>query len=409
MVSQINASYDVDVKKLYDISKKYRVVEGLSKLKDYRKYPRIPLNKALSSLIFAPALGYNNLSDIDDFVEQPEARLLKIPDVSDSFLGYRVIPKIDANEIRKYVLYPLFEKIDAEGLTQIQLTNNVKPKVRVGHTDGSWWMCHFWVFFSVSGPVEFALDMQPANSIGDELTQAKILHKRLIDRFGEEFVDIITFDGKYIDYKYLNQLKAEYQIDFLVRIRGDDGRDLEVVQDIEYYIKASSMCDYFKESVKYEKVVLDAECSYEIYAIENLPVKGLDFTVTGAKIIKEYLKGEKKGQKEIHYVITSAEYLNLKDIIIIRKSHWDIEAMFDTLKNTFWSSHSYMAEQSSAETFGLLVLASYDLFSIYMWLEIVSVLGKERYRSLKLTLDKIRRKLSRSLIIWFVMRQKTFR
>lgn len=311
-----------------------KLVESLVSLRDNRARPAIEMPTIAKSCIYSPVFGFDSLMQVDFFSHKHEAKKLGIKPISDS-----LIEKTSSGVHLQYlneVFRMLYAHSKAKGLLKINLSNPTKPVVTVAHADGTYWMTHYFTFITLSGAIEQVLKLRWMANIGEELKQTQICVNQAIVEYGPGFCDILTLDGKYVDFGYLKNL-PRYNIDYFVRIRGDDGRNLEIVRQIEHKI-----CSNEQDITIQEGIDLDMNCKYKVYRVRGISEKRLGQDILGMKIELTYMKGERKGEKETHYAFTSALYLAVEDLYIVRKCHWRIETLFRDLKREFWSRHAYL-------------------------------------------------------------------
>lgn len=368
--------------------KELSLIGALDGLRETRARPAIGTPAIAKAIIYGPLFGFDSLMTVDLFTHRSAAKKLGLTQLSDSLIQ-KASPGV--------LLEPLNERlklfyIEAKkrDLFKIRLTNPHRPYVSVFHEDGTHWMTHDWVFLTASGAVDQVIKLRWMKNIGEELKESQQMTYEAIRELGVGFCDIITYDGKHVDYPFLREL-PKYKIDYFVRIRGNDKRKLKIVKQIEEHIATEQGVS------TWEGIDIDNNCKVKVWRIEGIKDKRLGHDILGMKIELEYFKGQRAGQKEHHYAFTSAVYLNAEDLFIVRKSHWGIEILFRTLKAEYWSVHSYMKESHEAQVLATLVSISLNLYMLYRWYE---AMDRDEDEERPITIKMVRLLLFESLILW---------
>lgn len=375
------------VSQLYKLCKEeLKLMDSLGNLRDSRARPATGFPSIARAILLAPIFGYESLQDVDLFSRSREARKLGVAQVSDSLIQ-KALPGVSLKPLND-LLQMMYIQSQQRGLCKVKLSNPAKPLVKVAHIDGTQWMTHNWVFAALAGVVSQVLRMRWMANIGEELKEAQKLLFELIRELGPGFCDIVTFDGKHVDFGFLRQL-PNYGSDYFIRLRGDDGRNLKIVAQIEAGAAKGNCC--------YEGIDYERGCSFKVWRVEDIQEDRLGHQVVGVKIVLFFLKGAHKGKTETHYAFTSAVYLNEEDLYEVRKGHWDIETLFRTLKRQFWARHSYMKYPHEAGVLARLICLSLNIYELYRWYE------SQRIREplgFAWTHKQVRLMLYRSLILW---------
>lgn len=189
----------VNARRFYEVCEsKFALTTCLEQLRDRRARPAILLSSITRAVMFAPIFGFNSLMDADEFSRTSDSEKLGVQNISDSLIE-KVCSQIPLDSVQR-CLDTLYKQVDQHGLLKLKLTNQAKPEASVAHVDATHWMTHDWVFMTVSGCVEQTLRLKWIANIGKELKEAQKMVWEAIQQYGPGFVDIITFDGKCIDY-----------------------------------------------------------------------------------------------------------------------------------------------------------------------------------------------------------------
>lgn len=379
------------VRDFQSLVERYEVLKGADACPERRPRPEIPVSQVARALVLGPAFGAPSLIRIDEFTRASEARHLGLVPLSDALIE-KVLPAIPLS-IPHRELDDLYERAVAKGLCTLKLADSPRLWLRVGHVDGTYGLTHHFTFLTVSGSLELILRLREMANAGEELPSAKAMVREALRAHPFTFPDLVSFDGKYVDFAFLREMKG-YHRDWLVRIRGDDGRNLDVVKQIRQKIAEGAA-----GITSVSGIDLGSQRAYTLWRVEGIHQDRYGHPLVGFQVQVRYLKGKRAGSEETHYGITSAEDLSARDLWAIRKSHWHIETLFRTLKREFWSRHSYLAGAHEAQGVGALVCLSLNLLALYRW-ECGQEKASRGRRALPRTLRQWIRKLLESLIRW---------
>lgn len=382
-------------KAFFSLFQRYNALKEFDALPDLRARPRFSLSQVARALVLGPAFGFDSLMRIDEFIHRPQAVKMGVASHSDSLiqqLAARIPLRIPQTELRL-----LYKQADSQGLCKLVLSNPQKPQLRVGHIDGTHWMTHHWVFLVIAGAVDLVARLRWMKNIGEELKESQAMIREILQERWEVFPELLTYDGKHVDYPFLKEL-TKYGVDFLIRIRGDDGRNLHVVKEIDQRLGAKDPMVQ-----EHSGTDLSMNCDYTVYRVPGIVEPRTGQTLVGFRMIVRYHKGPRAGKAEVHDGITSAEYLNAQDLWVVRKSHWGIETLFNRLKREFWSRRGYQKEAHEAQVVGSLVCLSLNLLVLYDWecRQTGKPDGTDPRSRRPWTLDQLRVQLLITLVQWY--------
>lgn len=370
---------------------RYRPWEGFDVCPDDRARPRVSLSHLAGALVVAPALGYSSLRSVDLFSHSPEAKKMGVAPVSDSLLEKltpRIPLRVPGRELRQ-----LYDRAAAKGLCTTRLTNPHRPTLQIGHADGTSFLGHFFSVLTASASVDLVAGLKEAPTAGDELSTTKALLREELRQNPFTFPELTTFDGKYVDFSFLREWKG-YGKDFLVRVRGDDGRNLDLVRQIRQRI--ASGCSGVTQI---QGVDLEANRAYRLVRVEGIHDERYGRPLLGFEVTVRILKGKDAGREEVHDGFTSACDLSAQDLWTVRKSHWRIETLFRTLKREFWSRHGYLKGAHEAQVVGTLACVSLNLLELYDYERGIRKSGNVVPAAPgKLSLRQVQRELERTLV-----------
>lgn len=390
-------------KPLQQILQNYPCIEsGLRALKDvnagtqtcppHGSGRRVGTGEVLRTILMGPLFSSTSLLETDVFSKTGISRKLHLRACSDSLMEERLHERVNS-QLRE-ISYSLHSKAKERGVFNFSLNNGYKDYARLIRIDGTFFMTHFFVMAVVTGKVRNFLDCELAASKGKEIPAAKELLRRIKEQLGYQPFDIASFDGLFFCYNLFELVKGGMGMDFLIRIKSDDKRQLEAIEEAERIMRE------FKKDVEMAKGIdPSGDYEYEAVRVKDIKLEKCRFPLSVTKITYRKLKGENQGKERTTYNVTSANYLSLEDMVKISLSHWDVEQYFDQLKNDFYSRHSYMKDDEAATNLALLLGIAYNVLMLYEWEVIMGEkLDKGYMRSLKLTCRIIRRLIQEALI-----------
>jgi len=291
----------------------------ISRIKEYRKRPQIPLATAVNSIVQMVALGQRSLLEVDQHARSPAFKawhaVKRRMVVSDSTLE-RILGNIDLEEARA-VLHKCVQVVSAEAALSVELSSG--RSIRIGVVDGSNFGGFSGCVFAIAGMVATPVDIQMHNK-GKELVASRQLLSRISRSFGKRFVDIVVGDGLYMTKDHIRQCKEELGCESLVKTTE---KGLSVVQDAEQLFAAADGL----EGIEYaEGIDIERGIKYKVMAAGGFQWDGLPYKLKVAKVEEEKLK-PKPGQEryEVFWVITTDQSLSAEELRELAHKRWQIE------------------------------------------------------------------------------------
>ena len=305
----------------------------------------------MRNVLYGAMLGAGSVMDIET-VMRPYQKKLGVRWMSDTLM-HRLLDRVSSEEVRRRC-YQVHRSLREEGMFWTKLADG--RQIRLGHIDGFQIMTHDYEALVVSGKVKAGIDYEPCTKGGNECVVAIALLRR--GKQNGIVLDLVTGDGITYNKHYWKAVREE-GMSFFTSVRGNDERGLVLVKETDALIKADEQSPIGLRQVKTAGMVYgDARYTIQVVSHDHEELK---CPVKIGKLLKIYLKGERKGVEELHYVITDMSALSPKDMIMVAIAHWEVESHFHELKNDFWSAHSYKAKKENALKLLLLVSTAMSL------------------------------------------------
>jgi len=323
-------------------------------------------HKVLKESTKAAACGAGSLLQIDNFVRRIGGFEFRFSDsTAHSVLNDEVVAKHLENvrvEFTQEVLH---------NASIIVGNHSDKPlEVRLEHIDGTEFSKHFVVFKAISGLSpehgmirafrEFAI----VENKGKELDGADKIFERSQNECDSTVPVIETFDAKFYCAARMNRRKAAGR-DWFIRIRLDDGRNLQFIQLLEGCIGDKKSLE--KNGVKKEEFTgfdgRKVDVYYSYFDDERFNINGTKYPVLIGKVV-EYLDDGSVDVEHSCYFITSAVYLDGESIYTVKREHWEIETSFNLLKRQFWSKNAYYESAEKFKNVLNLILLAFLLIEL---------------------------------------------
>lgn len=327
--------------------------QGMS---DARKLPQIPSWQIFLSIILAVFLRKRSilqmeqtfrLSSVKKFVGRNRKQI-----ASDRTLQ-RVFPLWDLTTLREYAYYIFLR---ARLLGQLVIKEPLVRGLRIGVIDGTVFGKFMASCFAAIGEqVNIWVDLEPITKRGKELVSSKKLVKRLVDRLGKKFVDIVLLDGLYVAKDFIKKTLAS-GIDVLIKTTEEG---LNIIKEAESIFKHR---DSFKGSVE-EKEGFD-EIRGVLYKV--LAAVGFNHQGIKMKVAKVWEKEPKRAEEQVFWVLTTNQDLSglaMRELAHIR---WHIENNgFKDLSEHVNSKHVWTHDPLTFQVITLMLFVGWNLFDMY--------------------------------------------
>ena len=335
------------------------------KIRDQRKRPVIPTATIVKIVREMPVLGQTSLLAVDQYARSVEAlkwHTSKKDDMvaSDTTLP-RVLEGVDSGPVAE-MPYDIVRELAREGYWDWKLSTGRKIRA-VGITDGS---CFggFWAsVLTLAGKSEAVVDLEPYQTRGDELPASRRLLKRVHEKLGREFFDLILADGLYPTEEDFRSYRGDFGSDLLVKTQEET---LSVVQDARglFFTRKGTVR---KDMNRAEGFDAEREMEYEVVWAEGFRWRGLEYPLTVAWVREKYLKPA-KGRPEVveFWVLTTFEGLKGEELRELAHGRWRIEnGVFKRLnalvQSKRYASHSPKVQEMLLRLWmlGLTLLGAY--------------------------------------------------
>lgn len=277
----------------------------MSRIREHRKRPQIPLATALNCIVEMVPLGQTSLLELDQYARSPAVKAWHNVNrrmvVSDSTLE-RILGNIDLSEAR-VVLHRCVQVLEAEDALSVELSSG--RSIRVGVVDGSNFGGFAGCAFAVAGMVATPVDIE-MHTKGKELRASRRLLCRIAHSFGTRIVDIVVGDGLYITKDHIMQCKEELGCEALIKTTE---KGLSLIQDAQGLF---TMAGEGTEGIE-QASGLDSErgIKYKVTAAGGFPWDDLPCKFKVARVQEEKLKPKPGRDKyEVFWVITTDQSLS---------------------------------------------------------------------------------------------------
>jgi len=235
---------------------------------DGRVNPEIPLQKIILSITCMPLLGITSLLQLDNTNrEEFQKSLLKSEKrdmvVSDSGITYA---------LRKmYYKQPKslggVTELLAECFFEFPDKNFLIDGLRIAVIDGTTFSKHFATALYVLGKIDYLLDITKMGKRGKEIVSAKRLSRRLRDKFGKNYFDIILYDGL-CKYELIKYIKKTTGCEVVVKTKE---KGLDIIKEAELMIRNRKRLDKRGEGIKYyEEFDIQRKEYYQIWEVDHI-------------------------------------------------------------------------------------------------------------------------------------------
>lgn len=244
-------------------------------------------------------------------------------------------------------------------------------RIRAAALDGSCLGGRYASALEILGAHAAVIDLEPASGKGKELVASEILLRRAFQEQGRGFVDILLGDGLYITQEMLRLCREELGTHLLVKTK--EVGSLNILKDAEAIFNARA----FRKDVEHVKGTDSVrKLHYEIWAARGFHHEGFEGKLKVARVRIEMLKGDRKGQVETFWVITTDLSLSAEDLRELAHLRWSIENHgFRAMNDYMNSKHEWTRGKNAAPIFEVLLL--FMLWTFLLVLAYHAQLGQE--------------------------------
>lgn len=331
-------------------------------LKEFRKKPQIPMGTLFLFMVGSLALQKRSFHQMDLFARQPGARdwvgSERSMVVSDATL-WRVLPKMDRPQLREELqqAYVLLRK---QGHDKVGLPGG--RQVRAAAVDGTVLGKRSASVVEILGASATAIDLEPWEGEGKELPSSERVLKRVFQRHGEGFLDIVLGDGAYITEGMLRLCRQELGTHLLVKTK--ELETLNILKDAEAIFSSE---EFARDVEHLSGVDEERGMQWEIWAAPGFHHAGFKEPLKVARMQIEMLKGPRKGQIERSWIITTDLTLTAQQMRELAHLRWSIENhVFRALNAAVNSKHVWTRGKHAAEVFEALMLVMFLAFTLVL-------------------------------------------
>lgn len=364
---------------------KFHLPLKAQRLTDFRKRPVIPMATLFLFLVGSLALRKRSFHQIDLFARQKEVRDWLGSDrymVASDATFWRVLPRMDRREVRE-ILQQAYVFLRREGHGRLTLPGG-RP-IRAAAVDGSGLGGRYASAVEILGAHAAVIDLEPTEGRGKELVASERVLRRVFERHGKGFVDVILGDGLYITEKMLRLCREDLKTHLLVKTTELD--TLSILQDAEALFRAEGE---FARDVEHAKGTdMERSMEYEVWAAPGFHHGKFAPELKVARVRIQMLKGPRKGGLETFWIITTDVSLTAEQMRELAHLRWSIENdVFRSLSAAVDSKRVWTRGGMAAEKFEVLMLAMFLAFTLTVAYHAGLDAGKlwESYRLRSLTL-----------------------
>jgi hypothetical protein len=312
-------------------------------------------------MIGSLALRKQSFHQIDLFARQEGVRSWmgsRRPMVASDCTLWRVLPGIDRSQIRED-LQQAYELLKRQGFGDVELPGG--RRLRAAAVDGSALGGRFASVVEILGAHAAPLDLEPCEGKGKELPASERVLRRLGDHHGRGFVDIVLGDGLYITQEMLQLCRRDLGTHLLVKTQELDS--LLILQDAEAIFRSADVSVQDVEHISGTDV--ERGMHYEVWAARGFHHAKFPDELKVARMKITMLKGERKGQTETHWIVTTDLTLSAAQMRELAHRRWSIENhTFRALNDHMNSKHVWTRGAHAEKTYETLLLLMMLAFTL---------------------------------------------
>ena len=336
---------------------RFHLEEQAQTLSDGRSDPKIGVGSIFQALFYMGVLGLGSLLGVDQFLRTSKGKKLfrsSRPLVSDSTLS---------RSLRGFGLaglQALLEAVYAIGRhIGVGRCEVAQDRLRVGVIDGSCFGRFRASCFAQIGSVCLMGGLEPISKFGKELPASTRLVRKLIERFGPRWIDLLLLDGLYVAQGFLRVCLQEAHTDVLLKTQEEG---LNIIQDamglFRHYPK------YAQDIEHLQGTDLKRLRAYEVYALGGFFLEGVDTPFKVAWVREEDLR---TGQKIEFWVLCSLQELTADEMRELAHWRWDIENNgFKMLNALVHTKHLYAHDPHAAQAVLLILFIAGNLLQLFL-------------------------------------------
>lgn len=330
---------------------------------DFRQRPLIPMARLYLFLIGSLALRRKSFHQIDLWGRQKEVRKWVGSDrymvASDATL-WRVLPGVDRDRVRED-LQQAYILLRQKGHGKITLPGG--RTIRAAAVDGSGLGGRYASAVEILGAHATLIDLEPSEGRGKELPATERVLRRVFERHGKGFVDVVLTDGLHITAGMLHLCRKELGTHLLVKTT--ELGTLGILQDAEAIFRAGG--EFSRDVETVEGTDTERGLRYEVWAASGFHHTGFADPLKVARVRTHRLKGPRKGKTETFWIITTDLTLSAAQMRELAHLRWSIENhAFRALNAAVNSKHVWARGKQAALTFEVLMLMMFLAFTLVL-------------------------------------------
>lgn len=262
------------------------------------------------------------------------------------------------NSSLKFINFSCYKNTSIQSRLGLTLPSN--KKVRVAAIDGSGFgRILASVFMILGDDFNFFLDAKLCPKYGKELPTSASLLKDLVKKRGKGFIEYLLADGLYFSQGFFNTcINAEIKL-----IVKSTETGLNVIQEAEELFTTGI---HSKEIEHSKGLDINRSCEYEIWAVSNLNMEGVEPGLKVVKVMETRLKGKRAGETETFFIITNASELSAADLRMLAHSRWHIENNgFKSFNEQCCSKRLFSKDPQARFNLLLVQLLSFNIIQLF--------------------------------------------
>lgn len=311
-------------------------------------------------VLYNAIFGGRSLLQADQMCRKKEIKAFigsKRPQVASDTTMHNALQTMDGEQIRELIKLAYFRGKE-KGL--IRAKSIELGDIRLASMDGTGFGKFLACGFQVMGNLEMFLDIERIPKKGKELPVSRELLRRVVERFGKSFVDLLLLDSLYFSHEEINFCLKDAKIHVLIKLKESELDNLNILKDAEGMFSSPE----FKPDVEYSSGIDEVRMvKYQVWAAEGFSLDGCDFPLKVAKVKGNHLK---KDRDFTFWVVTTLKSLTANQMRIGGHLRWHIENNgFKELNAQTNSKHVWTHNQNEWEIITLILLLAFAALTIY--------------------------------------------
>ena len=324
------------------VSTKFKLSYWANRQQDRaRQNPQVSASLIFRAMVYQSVLGLGSFLSLDHWLRGASAAALLESAGRRRGSDTTVLKALGAWQWARLreASYALHAFLGAQGWNTRTLSSGRKVKLAV--VDGSCFGGMWAVALGFAGKVWQTLELKLTKGRGHELAGARVLLSRVSKHLGVGWATHILYDGLMMVRKDFKRAILQWHCHLVVKTTEET---LEIVQSTRAAWEKADEQMLRRSGVEIVRGT-DAARSleYVIYAQAGIRWEGLAFPLKVAWVRQTHLKGQRAGQTEEHWVITTDESLRAEEMREMGQARWAIENHgFKALNAAIGSKKGYL-------------------------------------------------------------------